>query len=538
MIRRVLAVFLLFPLSLFSQSQRVKSALQAVTVYADRALISRVAQHQARAGVQSVVVTDLPASLIDQSVRVSGEAEARATILDVKVQPVFLDTIPEQRIRQLQDRLKALRQEERGLQDKSQILRSQREFVDSLRVSMARSGGGQRSTFEDFERMLSFIDRRLSAIFGEMRQTNQALDEVKARIDAVQREISQSQAFSRKSQKQVAVNINAEQPGGITLRISYVLTGASWTPLYEARVSSESKSAQFTYAAQVRQSTSEDWNDVDLTLSTARPSEGGTPPVLMPWFVDVLQARSLVAQRKALSLDKLEIQPERAEAVTPTPPPSMMAEVAEVESQATSVVFRIPSRVSVPSDNNPHKVTIAVETLPVELSYTALPKFSQFAYLKSKAKNSTEYPFLAGMMNVFFENTFVGTAGFKQVLPGEEFETGLAVDEGVRLERKLINRFTEYTGTFTKKTKVIYDVLLKVENAKRVPVEMTMRDQVPISRNEQIVVEQIEPSPRSLAHDAQGILQWTLKLSPGEKREIRLKFSVEYPRDWNVVGLE
>ncbi|HWP83499.1 MAG TPA: mucoidy inhibitor MuiA family protein [Bacteroidota bacterium] len=537
MIKPSLVALLFLPLSLFPQNQRVRSAIHAVTVYLDRAVVSRVASSQARPGIQTVVIPDLPVSLIDQSVRVSGEAEGGATILDVKVETVFLDTIPEQRIKQLQDRLKALRQEERAFQDRSQVLRSQREFVDSLRVSMARSGGAQRGSFEDFERMLSFIDRRLSGIFGEIRVTNQALEDVRSKIDAVQREINQSQAYSRKSQKQVVVNINAERSGMVTLRISYVLLGASWSPLYEARVSSELKSVQFTYAAQVRQSTTEDWNDVELTLSTARPAEGGTPPILMPWFVDVQQLRPFGAQRKAEIFEERDASRVQME-VAAAPVAPMAVEVAEVQSQATSVVFKIPSKVTIPSDNNPHKVTIIVETLPVELSYSALPKYSQFAYLKSKTKNSTEYPFLAGMMNVFFENTFVGTTSVRQILPGEEFETGLAVDEGVRLERKLINRFTEYTGTFTKKSKVIYDILLRIENAKRVPVELVLLDQIPISRNEQIVVEQMEPSPKSLTPDQQGILQWPLKLNPGEKREIKLKFSVEYPRDWNIIGLE
>lgn len=548
MLRNILTtlipLLLLLPLSFPSEwktlgqpTRNLKSEVVSVTVYRDRALVVRSAREQLPAGNSLLVIGELPGSLIDQSVRVTGEAEGRAKITDVRVTTVFLDTIPEQRIRQLQDRLKALRLEQQSLLDKLQVLRAQKDFVDSLRVSSARGtvAGPQRSSLEEWERVIGFVERRLTAIYAEIRATNAALDDVKNKIEAVEREINQSRAFSRKSQKQILVNVSAERAGAMRLEVSYVLTGASWTPLYEARLTSESKTLQLTYAAQVRQATNEDWNDVQLVLSTALPAAGGTPPPVPPWFVDVARTISRMEVRPQLMGVPSAVELEKKAEVEPE---TMNVEVAEVQSQMTSTVFRVPSRISIPSDNNPYRVTIAVEELPVALSYTAVPKYAPYAYLTAKGKNTTEYPLLAGPINIFFENSFVSGSTLGQILPGQEFEMGLGVDEAVRVERKLVNRFTEYTGTFTKKTKYIYDIVIKLENTRRTRIDLVVQDQIPISRNEKIVVEQIEPSPKVLPPDQSGKLSWNLSLNPGERRELKLRFSIEHPSDLNVMGIE
>ena len=45
-------------------------------------------------------------------------------------------------------------------------------------------------------------------------------------------------------------------------------------------------------------------------------------------------------------------------------------------------------------------------------------------------------------------------------------------------------------------------------------------------------------APKEISREEDGKLVWRLNLKPGEKRELPLKFSVEYPADLNVEGLE
>jgi len=62
--------------------------------------------------------------------------------------------------------------------------------------------------------------------------------------------------------------------GALSVELTYVVSGAGWQPLYDVRLleTDERQALQVGYLAQVTQRTGEDWPDVALTLSTARPS--------------------------------------------------------------------------------------------------------------------------------------------------------------------------------------------------------------------------------------------------------------------------
>ncbi|MGB5107525.1 MAG: DUF4139 domain-containing protein [Candidatus Zixiibacteriota bacterium] len=69
-----------------------------------------------------------------------------------------------------------------------------------------------------------------------------------------------------------------------------MMPNATWSPSYDACLL-DSNRVEISYFAQVVQRTGEDWNDVELTLSTAQPNRASTP--------GNLAARVLAAHAKA-----------------------------------------------------------------------------------------------------------------------------------------------------------------------------------------------------------------------------------------------
>lgn len=67
---------------------------------------------------------------------------------------------------------------------------------------------------------------------------------------------------------------------------------------------------------------------------------------------------------------------------------------------------------------------------------------------------------------------------------------------------------------------------------------MVVSDQVPVSRHEKIAVKQLSPAEKEAKPSPEGMLKWTLDLKPGEKRELTVKFSVDYPNELPVTGVE
>lgn len=633
--------------------QNVKSKVSAVTVYADRALITRASDVTLSPGVNTVEFDGLPIALADQSLRVSGEAESDVKILDVQIKTVFIDTISNEHVQELYNRLSSLKNEEQILTKKKDVFAAEMALVDSLRIYYARSaqGGVTKNSYEDWTKMIEFLEKTMNSINEKALDNESKLQDVRNRITSVQAEIQQTQSYPKKSEKHIVVTLSSDKSGSTTLSLSYVIGGASWTPLYEVRASSGNKTMELTYSGMVRQTTGEDWKAVAVALSTAQPRAAGAPPVLPPWQVSEYQPVSpapvvgfqpVNQERQSLPSLSLEIvheagpgntikgrvvDRENGQALPGTnvlvmgtsygaatdldgnyaissvpdgsyrlrlayvgyqPTTSSMFEVnsssavradfllgessvqgeavmvrakaqgqmqavnqqlssnnvanivsfstAEVQERSTSSTFVIPASADIPSDNNPHKVTITIASLPVQFSYSCVPKFSPEVYLTAKAKDSTDYPLISGTTNVFLDNSFVASSSISTVFPGEEFETYLGTDEAIKAERKLEKQFTESTGLLSRKTKTTYDFLITVENDKKVSLDIDVKDQIPVSKDEKIVVELLAPDPIEAKPDEQGIINWHLSLKPQEKKELRLKFSIEHPIDMMVRG--
>jgi uncharacterized protein (TIGR02231 family) len=316
---------------------------------------------------------------------------------------------------------------------------------------------------------------------------------------------------------------------------------------------STERAVSLGYFGIVRQNTGEEWKDVALTLSTARPGLGGAAPAVTPWQLDVFSP--IVSRQKAardeerVQLEKFMVSSGNApgavnmQALTSNAPAPLQfkdAEVAQatIESGATSASFKIATTASVPSDNSPQKVPITTAKLAANPEYLTVPKRVATAYLTAKVVNASEFPLLAGAMNVFLDGTFVATSKLRTVMPGEKFDLALGADEGISVKHKRVQKFTEDTGLTNSGKRITYEYLLTIQNNKKTAERVIVVDQVPLSRNEKIVVKILSPDAKDVKPTDEGALKWSLDLKPGEKRELTVKFTVEYANDVNVTGLE
>ena len=568
----------LLPLVLLSSSvllraSPVDSRISAATVYLDRAVITRTATVELAAGEHAIVFERLPAALLDQSLQASGRGTAATIILDVNAQTAYVDFTPNTRVQELEDQVRGLQKQQRILNDRGVILGEQRDFVKRMIAAStgtiihplgddaARGGGtAARPTLDEWQKLYGYSEETFGRIAAELQSLDNQREELKAKQTALEQQLNELRGAGGKSYKTITVRVAVTEPGRLDLTLKYAVPGASWAPSYDARLHAAERAVELSYFGLVRNGTGEDWENIALTLSTARPSLGGGAPELQPWIVDVFRP-SLPHEPPAMA-DRLEMR--KAASVSGSVQAfNLAAEAAAGEAQreekdagflaatvqagATSATFKIPVAVTLPSNNTTQKVSIATTRLAANLQYQATPKVLEAAFLSAYAVNNTDYPFLAGTMNTFLDETFVAASRLKTVMPGEKFELQLGADEGVAIKRKLVNRFTENTGLTGKGRRITYEFLVTITNHKKTAERMVFKEPVPVSRNEKIEVTLLTPAekdvgtkeePKEVTREEDGKLVWRLDLKPGEKREVPLKFSVEYPGDLNVSGLE
>jgi uncharacterized protein (TIGR02231 family) len=342
------------------------------------------------------------------------------------------------------------------------------------------------------------------------------------------------------------------QPGELEFHLVYMFRGAYWKPLYDIRLL-DSK-LEVNYMAQIGQSSGEGWENISLTLSTARPSASTTVPELSPWYLFPLMpppkavgaaqvpAAAPMAQRmkrgrtQAMEMEGVQLHGLAEEAAAA--PPVMDAEIATAEVSRTDafVTYRIGDGINLPGDGSPHKNTIGVFQLPPGFEYVTAPKLEAAAYRRVKTKNDSPYFLLPGNAQLFNNDDYIGAVPIGLTAPGETLKLYFGIDDRLRVKRELINRETE-KKFMADKRKLRFAYEIKLENHTGEPQNITVHDQIPVPRHEDIKVKLEETNPKITDIDELQRLKWNLDLKAGETRQLRFDFTIEYPRDLKITGL-
>ncbi len=524
------AALLLSPVALFA------AAITEVTVYPDRAQVTRVGEFDLAAGENRLEIGPLPVDLDDNSVRAAATAAGPVTLHEVAVRRLAREQVRDPEVARLEQQLLDLRDQRAALDARQRVLDQQRDLLGQIKIKAAAEATRDIQLNKFDLAQLRDLPGWLADEFTKLETANAGLTAERRDLDhkirVAEADYNKRRAAAARAEKTAIVTLHAAAATKSKLRLSYVLGNAGWTPLYEARARADARGVDFSYHATVRQQTGEDWRGVKLTLSTARPAIGARMPELSKWIVDFMQVMPMAAPVAAGKMMRMNAMSDEASvAMEQAAPPQEM----QIEQGVTAVSFHVPRPADVPSDGEPHRQTIATETLPASFVYETTPKLSPFAYLKAATTNNTAAPLLGGPVHIFVGPDFVGTGSIATVAPTEPFDLFLGVDEGLRVKREELKDKAGKAGLFRNRQKKVFAYKITVENYKDQPARLVVYDQVPVSANDEIKVSPGESLP-TLEKET-GKLTWTLELKPREKREWTFDFTVDWPADKPVSGL-
>jgi uncharacterized protein (TIGR02231 family) len=517
-----------------------------VTVYTDRALVTRRGTVGLTGNERELAIASLPATLETESVRATGAGTVAVRLLGVRSERVFSSEPVADGIAELTQQIQELETQKRAIRDKLDARRIQLKFVQVLSEKSAdffsRSIAKQQVGLNETGELLNFLGtnylKYVSAIAQHERQHRKLDNQIKALKDKLEqvRTSHSQQSFN------IIVAIEPSGSGHFELELSYVVKRASWTPLYDLRVNTTNNQINLHYLADVTQNTGEDWTGVALTLSTAKPGLGSLPPQLKPWYIEIFELKEPASLDSSeddfLNLEAL-IEAGYAGSSFGSEGRHIEAEIAtaQVSREGGTVSFQIGGNTNIPSDSSRQKVTVFSENYPSKPEYIAVPHLVSFAYLQAVVVNPlTGATLLPGKANIFRDNTFVGTVQLENVSPGQEYKLNLGIDEGLKIERQLVERQVD-KKLIGNQRRTSYAYRLSVTNLRQVQVHLTLQEQLPVSRNEQIKVRLTLTNPKIVAGEM-GLLEWIMSLPPQAKQELYYQFVVEHPPDLTVIGLD
>jgi uncharacterized protein (TIGR02231 family) len=510
-----------------------------VTVYGNMAMIQRSVTVNLQAGENRLQIGHLPTTLIDESMHIRLSNESQVAIQDVKVERWFLEKAEELVSKQIEEQLIALDREDKGLDNEMKALKSQEKFLSSIQIAADTKSSQEllagKMDAATWTSTLTFLKKNLTEVYNQMTDLEFRKKELDDKREALKKQLQQVQSARPKEEKAVELVLQARSALSVDIVVSYLMHDVSWSPTYELRGLPQEDKVELVYSAEVRQKSGEDWQGVNLVLSTATPALGAQAPELQPWYIYLSKPQPARMMKAAMepqmqmARDAVAMAVPEAEA---PPPPSV------VEAKGISANFAISGKRDIPSSDDATKVLVERHIFPAQMSYLTIPKLSAQAYLKAVFENNSEYPLIAGSAMTYVDGDYVGKSVLENKSVGEKLELSLGVDANIKIKYELVKRFERNKGMLSKKTELEYIYKITCENYRNKPTTLQILDQVPISRNEDVEVSDVHLSPEPAEWNKEnGKLSWKVELKPKEKREITIGFLVSYPRDGIINGL-
>jgi uncharacterized protein (TIGR02231 family) len=522
------------------------SRIVAVTVFTDRARVTRQGRLAVEAGSHRLEFAGLPAALDPQSVRVAARSVSPVKLLGVDSRKTFQTDLTPGRVQELEARVQTLCDEGAVDDDRKSSLEKHLAHLDGLSEASRLYAYGLangRTTLEQQAALLTFLEQQRDGLQDRLRALAYRARQRGKELQRLQQELQQGAGNRARQWYAVAVEVAAAAAGEVEVDLTYLLPGASWQPLYDVRL--RGADLEVTYFAEVKQQTGEDWAGVGLTLSTARPALAAAVPWLSPWHLHAQFAPVPVAATKgaggrpawraeapAMMTASMAMD---ARLSAPAPVEAEVA-MAKVERSSGAVTFQVPGSVDVPSDNSPHKTTVGIFRVPPRFEYVAVPKLVEAVFRRAKAVNNSPYTLLPGRAQLFIEDDFLGSTDLKLTAPEQPFELFFGADERLGASRELKKR--DVGKTFLggrRRLHYAYEVFLI--NHTGATQEMVLVDQLPLPQHEDIKVTLDSAEPKPVRQDDFNTLIWRLTVPDGGRQKVRFEFSVEHPREMTVAGL-
>ena len=537
-------------ISLDMEAINAESQISAVTLYNGRASVTRTTTLDLTAGGYSVFFIDLPGSTSLNSVQAHVSGDTALLGVDTIEIPVARNNV--EILKNINAQLETLEDTLDELRSRSEAINLQREMLQTL-VQQSINAKEPTIDLEAMDAQLQYIGSAMTGIAVGLRENAKEQELVKEEINALKSKRN-SIARDGRLQRNAVIDIGVMQAGSITIDLTYLVSHASWSPVYSIRANPKGDSITIDYDAELSQSTGEDWTDVSITLSTAKPQQFAKPPMPSPWYVDVQEPivigtevdfdapaamrSSRVRVGGGHNSDQLGYAEVEMESVLEA------SKAAAVIGDGPVVNFQLPRTLVIPSNANEHQTTsIASIEAASELFRIAVPMRTDDVFIRSDVTNDSPYILLAGKASIFHGSDYVGKTTMATVTPNETFPIDLGIDPSVIATRTLQEKNTSSTGLFASGKQTMFEYRIEISNGHDKAIDLRVWDRIPVSRNEKIEIslkdlsKPLSTNPKYLeTKRTLGLLRWDLRVqanSTGEKKEA-ITWKVEVARGKDI----
>jgi uncharacterized protein (TIGR02231 family) len=540
----------------------VASTIRKVTVYSDRALVSR--EGTVKLGTTPVVYAfkQLPGWVDEGSVRAATSA---GRILDVRVVRGYLARASEPRYLQAEAESRRINSRLLELDDEVKVLDAEAKQIEDIKAFSldkldkdVAAGGALGAHGREagsvgvgtYEAVVDFIAKKLRDIARGRRSVQAERDKLSPAALAAKKQLEELTALTQLEETRVYVTVQGSAPTPAELELTYLLPGATWESTHELRTEGDSGTVELTSHAVVTQASGEDWDHAVLTFSTQSSTAAVRIPELSsltlgdtPATTQTMETRSASFKRAEAAFkgqNRLWNKRIQASAQQSTFEESYQTNFESLEvtqsktvqifqslqQRGTTAQFKALSATTVRADGRAVRVPIGQTKLESKRALVAAPEQSLNAAQTLQMRNDSGQSLLPGNVSLYQGGAFLGMTNLDFVADGEQFSMFLNVADQLKLSRVLDKKHSALVRK--QRTQMQLAFVVTVENLSNKVMPLELADRVPVSEDKDIVISGVKISPDAKP-DSKGIVRFALTLQPKEKRRVEIQYQIEYP---------
>jgi uncharacterized protein (TIGR02231 family) len=364
---------------------------------------------------------------------------------------------------------------------------------------------------------IKFVESRNKKMKGSWKKAFKKYLTLSDRKIFVRQKMNELSSGNQKQQLKVWVDVEVAKSGKASLSLQYMVSNAGWEPIYDIRINSKNKTARIFQNAFVWQSTSEDWNNVNLVLSNQRSELKPTIPYISSYtlsFKEVKEVKTVVTSTQNSDQD--------------------LAQASTSSASEEDLAKRFKVKISQTIKTNRPKIKVPLSSKKTEYKEWNELVASQFpkVYKKGEIKNPFNHALAPGYVNIFYDNNYISKFFKKFTQKGEFFHINAGLDYSITVYRTQQNK-SEIKGILNNKKVYQRKFSTTLKNHSNKKKKVRVYEQIPQSELDDVEVS-FETKNKNYKKDLSrpSWIYWAMNLSSNKQEYINHTLKIETPKDF------
>ena len=405
---------------------------------------------------------------------------------------------------------------------------SQAYLQNLTKASQVNIDGSIAKNAQDIEAQAAILNKRIAKLEQQQAAARDALSQLMSgNSNAMQDTVTQ-------------VSVRVASRVSSALKLHYQVRGASWQPAYQAKLNTDTEQLSLIASAIIAQQTGENWLNVPLTLSTVNPSQRAGSSVPRPERLSLYedtpnQRRNPVAPA---ALPEPAMAPvvvsDSAIYVSGRAMPPLPSFTVSSNSKNGITEYRLPQRVSIPSDGRRVRTVLAEQSGKSSLWLRSTPEEELKAYWYASAPFVTP-DWVDGELQLYRDGNYIGQSRYNYQLLKEQ-GIGFGTDPNILVKQLGDDAKEGNGGVFNRSKSISATEAYQFTNqhSRSVPLEVLASEFISQDDNIKLTTVHTPPVSEKDWNHNKGIVAWRFDLAPKQSKVVQSSYQISYPANKEI----